>query len=72
MVFSISNVCVLSGLNLLGTDVVSASSAAQNYENLIYFMSNSFAQATVTFVSQNYGAGNLKKVQKGQCSSEWD
>ena len=64
MVFSISNVCVLSGLNLLGTDVVSASSAAQNYENLIYFMSNSFAQATVTFVSQNYGAGNLKRCKR--------
>ena len=64
MVFSISNVCVLSGLNSLQTDVVSASSASQNYENLIYFLSNSFAQATVTFVSQNYGAGNIKRCKK--------
>ena len=27
-------------------------------------MSNSFAQATVTFVSQNYGAGNIKRCKR--------
>lgn len=64
MVFSISNVSVLSGLNSLNTDIVSASATSQNYENLIYFLSNSFAQATVTFVSQNYGAGNIKRCKK--------
>ena len=64
MVFSISNVSVLSGLNSLNTDIVSASATSQNYENLIYFLSNSFAQATVTFVSQNYGAGNIKRCEK--------
>lgn len=55
-VFSISNVCTQSAINSLGTDVVSASSAAVSVEIYIQFFGNAFAQATTTAVSQNYGA----------------
>lgn len=55
-VFSISNVCTQSAINSLGTDAVSASSAAVNVEIYLQFIGNAFAQATTTAVSQNYGA----------------
>lgn len=55
-VFSISNVCTQSAVNSLGTDTVSASSAAVNVEIYLQFIGNAFAQATTTAVSQNVGA----------------
>lgn len=35
--------------------------AALNFEFFAYFMVNAFAQATVTFTSQNYGAGEYER-----------
>ncbi|MBE7037356.1 MAG: MATE family efflux transporter [Ruminococcaceae bacterium] len=64
MVFSFSNVCIQTAVNSLGSDVVSASSAALNLENYIYFLLNAFSQAAVTFVSQNFGANNLERCKK--------
>lgn len=55
-VFSISNICTQSAINSLGTDAVSASSAAVNIEIYLQFLGNAFAQATTTAVSQNHGA----------------
>lgn len=64
VVFSFSNVCIQSAVNSLGTNVVSASSAALNLEQYIYFLLNAFGQSAVTFISQNYGAGNLDRCKK--------
>lgn len=61
MVFSASNVCIQSSMNSLGSTVVAASSAAINFEIYVYYMINGFANATVTFTGQNYGAGNPKR-----------
>ena len=47
MVFSISNVCIQSSLNALGSDAIAASSAALNYEYFAYYILSSFAQAAV-------------------------
>lgn len=63
-VFSISNVCVQSAINSLGTDAVAAASAAAGIEIYIQFFGNAFAQAATTFTSQNYGAGNLERCKK--------
>lgn len=62
MMFSIANVCIQSAINSFGSDAVAGSAAALNYEFFSYFMVNAFAQATVTFTSQNYGAG-----EQGRC-----
>ena len=63
-VFSISNICVQSSINSLGTDVMSASAAAANVEVYIQFFGNAFAQAATTFVSQNYGAKKHDRCAK--------
>lgn len=64
MVFSFSNVCIQSGLNKLGTKVISASAAALNFEYYAFFVLNSFTQACMTFVGQNFGARNWKRCRK--------
>lgn len=64
MVFSISNLCIQSAINRLGSDVMAASSAAFNIEIFAYYMINSFGQACTTFVGQNYGAGNVERCRK--------
>ena len=64
MVFSIANLSVQSAVNSLGSDVMAASSAAFYVEIFVFFVSNAFGQACVTFIGQNYGAGNLKRCKK--------
>lgn len=63
-IFALSNIVIQSAINSLGTIVMAASSAAYNIEIIAYYMLNSFSQACTTFVSQNYGAGNLKRCKK--------
>jgi Na+-driven multidrug efflux pump len=63
MVFSVSNLCVQSAINSLGADVMAASSAAFNIEIFVYFIVNAFSQTCVTFVGQNYGAGEYKRCR---------
>ena len=64
MVFSLSNVIIQSVLNSFGTQAVAGSAVALNYENFSYFVVSAFTQATVTFTSQNYGAGNYARCRK--------
>ena len=62
--FSLSNICIQSAINGLGSDVMAASSAAFNIEILAYYVINAFGQACTTFTGQNDGAGN-----DGRCRS---
>lgn len=64
MIFSISNVLLQTGINSFGSDATAGSSAGLTYEYLSYYVSNSFAQAAVTFSSQNFGAGNTGRCRK--------
>ena len=63
-VFSLSNVVIQSAINSFGTAVIAGSSAAASIEGFVYISMNSVSQTTVTFVGQNYGAGNEKRVRK--------
>ena len=63
-VFSIANICVQSAINSLGADYMAASSAAFNLEIFAFFVVNSFTQTLVTFVGQNYGAGNYARCRE--------
>ena len=63
-VFSISNVLVQSSINSFGATVMAGSAAANNIEAFLYVSLNSFHQATVSFTSQNYGAGETKRINK--------
>lgn len=64
MVFSLSNLVIQGAINSLGAEVMAASSAALVYELNIYVFIMAFGMATTTFVSQNYGAGNLKRCSE--------
>lgn len=63
-IFSISNVFIQSGINSFGEDAIAGSSLALNFEYFTYDIAAAFAQAAVTFTSQNFGAGNLKRCKK--------
>ena len=60
----IANVCIQSTINSFGSSAVAGSAAALNYEFFAYFLVNAFAQAAVTFTSQNYGAGEYNRCKK--------
>jgi len=62
--FPLSNMCVQSAINSLGTLVMAASSAAFNIDSFSFFIINSFGQACTTFVGQNYGAGKEDRCRK--------
>lgn len=70
LVFSLSNVCIQSGINSFGSDAVAGSAAAINFEYFTYYTINAFVQAAVTFTSQNYGAGKYDRCKKvfGTCT----
>ena len=55
-VFSLSNVVIQSAVNSFGSTIVAGNSAASNLEGFVYTAMNAFAQAAVTFTSQNMGA----------------
>ena len=63
-IFSVSNVFIQSGINSFGEDAIAGSSLALNFEYFTYDIANAFAQAAVTFTSQNFGAGNLRRCKK--------
>jgi Na+-driven multidrug efflux pump len=57
-------VCLQSAINSLGSATVAASSIALNYEFVVYYWLNSFSQACVTFVGQNFGAKNMERCRR--------
>ena len=61
-VFSISNSVIQSAINSFGTAAIAGSAASGNIEGFVYTAMNAFYQATLTSVSQNYGAKEEKRV----------
>ena len=51
-----------AGINSFGEDAIAGSSLALNFEYFTYDIANAFAQAAVTFTSQNYGAANFEAL----------
>lgn len=61
MVFSLSNLVIQAAINSEGALAMAASAAAYVIEMNTYPFLVAFGQAITTFVSQNYGAGNLPR-----------
>ncbi|MCM1538809.1 MAG: MATE family efflux transporter [bacterium] len=61
-VFSLSNVVIQSAINSFGKTVVAGNSAAANIEGFVYVAMNSMYQTALTFIGQNYGAGEKKRI----------
>lgn len=64
VLFSLANVVIQSTVNSFGDVVMAGSAAASNIEGFVYAAMNSFYQAAITFVGQNYGAGKCDRVNR--------
>lgn len=62
VVFSFSNVLIQSSVNSFGSVVMGGSTISSNVEGFVYVSMNAFSQATVTFTSQNLGAGKYSRL----------
>lgn len=63
-VFQIANLFVQVGVNQFEPVVVKGNSAAINADSLVYDVMAAFYAACTSFIGQNYGAGNKKRVLK--------
>lgn len=64
IVFSLSNVCIQSGINSLGSTAMAGNAAAANFESLSYFICSAFAISAITFASQNYAVGDYGRTKR--------
>lgn len=64
MVFSLSNLCVQSAVNSLGTNTIAANAAGVSFEIFPLYIFTAFGNACMTFVSQNFGAGYFDRCKK--------
>lgn len=64
MIFSFSNVLLQSAINGYGAAAIAGSAASLNYESYCYFIMVAFDGAAISFIGQNYGAGNNERVKK--------
>lgn len=63
-IFQIANLFVQGGVNTFDTTVVSGVAAAQNADALVYNPMQAYYTACSTFIGQNYGAQNKKRVRE--------
>ena len=59
---SIGSMCMQSAINAFGTNVVAGITAANRVENLTNIPMSGLGVATQTFVGQNYGAKNYRRI----------
>jgi len=68
MMYGIANMVLQSAVNMLGTSSMAAWTAFEKMDNFFWPISNAIGVAVMTFVGQNYGAGNRERV-KGSVKS---
>lgn len=64
-IVSISNIVVQSSINLFGAKALAGYGAYSKIDGFAMMPATAFAMATTTFVSQNIGAGDQKRVKQG-------
>lgn len=64
MLFNVANIIIQTGINSLGSTAVAATTVALNMEVFAYYMIMGFANASMTWNSQNMGAGNYKRCRQ--------
>lgn len=62
--FHIANTVIQSTVNSFGGAAIAGCAAGANIEGFVYTVIHSFYAATLTGVSQNYGAGNEKRIYR--------
>lgn len=66
-IVSLSNIVVQASINAFGAMALAGYGAYSKIDGFAMMPASAFAMATTTFVSQNIGAGNYKRVKKGAC-----
>ena len=61
-IFAIANTFIQVGVNSFDAVMVAGTAAGANLDNIIYSSMNGFYVACATFIGQNYGAGNKKRI----------
>ena len=64
-VTAFSNVFVQSYINQFGADVMGGWTAYNKVDQIIFLPMQCMGLAAMTFVGQNYGAGNIKRAKRG-------
>lgn len=62
--FSLSNVIIQSSINSFGAAAIAGNTASGNVDSVIFTCCNTVSQTATTFTSQNYGAGQYKRIRK--------
>jgi len=62
LLFSVSNVLIQSSVNIFGSTLVAASSAAGNVEGFVGTAINAYYNAAITFTGQNMGAKKYDRI----------
>ncbi|MDD3172982.1 MAG: MATE family efflux transporter, partial [Herbinix sp.] len=65
LMYTSTNVIIQSNINSLGTNTIAAWTAYSKIDGIFWMTMNSFGISVTTFVGQNFGAGNYKRVRKG-------
>lgn len=65
IIITLSNIIIQSQINTLGVTSVASFTVYFRVELIIYLPIIALGQAVVSFVGQNYGAGNWKRIKKG-------
>jgi len=63
-VYSLSNILVQSSVNSFGSAAIAGSAAAASVTDFYGVMVNSLYQASIVFISQNFGAGKFERIKK--------
>ena len=62
--YSIANVIITSKVNAMGPDATTGVSIANTFDGIMYQISVAPSYAVMPYVSQNVGAGNLKRAKE--------
>lgn len=65
IIITLSNIIIQSQINTLGVTAVASFTVYFRVELIVYLPIIALGQAVVSFVGQNYGAGNWNRIKKG-------
>ena len=63
-IFSISNVMIQSSINSFGSATMAGNGTASNLDSFVNITMNAVGQASLSFTSQNMGAGQYRRIGK--------
>lgn len=62
--YSLANVIITAEVNKFGPDATTGISIANQFDGILYYICNAPSLATIPYVAQNIGAGNIKRVKQ--------